>query len=191
MPTVNLLLKATGLRDADTFGKSDPLFKVCNGDTTVYTSETIDNNLNPEWAIATFELPEDFEKLEEPGKELRVNVYDEDNGNKADDLGTFVLNYPFRIGSHTFEQITGKETGTIEVMADDGEYYVPPVVTSFFGGSTKSEAKDGEGKTSSGCFSCFGSKKKAPKEKSEDCEKAEESQKEENKEASKEESTKE
>ena len=160
MPTVQLHLKASNLEDVDTFGKSDPYFKILYGDECLFKSVDIQNNLNPEWEPVEFDLPEEFEKVEEPGKDLYVYIYDMGKGDNHDVLGSFRLMYPFRKGIHELNQ------GTAEVLNDCGEYYVPPIKSIF--GSKRSDCT--EEKTSSGCFSCFGKKSKPeaePEEKQE------------------------
>ena len=62
MPLAKLHLKATNLPDKDAnplraSDTSDAFFVVSFGDLEVYTSEVSNDNENPEWKIAEFEIP--------------------------------------------------------------------------------------------------------------------------------------
>merc|ERR1712080_27845 len=74
------VLKGTDLKKKGLFGKPDPYVVLKLGDQTK-TSQTIDNNPNPEWNYeTTFDLSEDA------SSELSLEVFDKDIG-KDDALG--------------------------------------------------------------------------------------------------------
>jgi len=91
MELVRLSFSAKGLDNKDTFGKSDPFLQINRllggGDgTVVHRSETIDNNLNPNWK--SFELDSRTLCNSDENVELLLSVYDEDNDGSHDLIGS-------------------------------------------------------------------------------------------------------
>lgn len=79
MHSLTLELKGFKLANRDLFSKSDPYFVIskqslAGGWNPLRTSETIRNNLNPEWRQITLLAQE----LPSEGKKLRFQVYDDD-----------------------------------------------------------------------------------------------------------------
>lgn len=84
--TVELYIKCEGLKDADTFSKSDPFAVVFLKGFELGRTETINNNLNP-----SFKVPIQVEYLFEEVQNLRICIYDSDGSSrdlsKHDKLG--------------------------------------------------------------------------------------------------------
>lgn len=136
MVQVELELKAKNLPKTDFVGASDPFFVVSFNGKELYKSEVIDNNLNPEWAKAVFELPEEAN----PGT-VQVEIRDKD-GIGSESMFKVDVDYPFSI--NTFKLNDKEEPAELKVCNMHGHM-------SNLGKKV-------------GCL-CFGKKKKAaPKE---------------------------
>ena len=66
--------KAANLQNNDKFSKSDPYVKIKYGKDE-FRSQTISNNLNPEWNFTC-----SFDILDETEEYIHINVYDDDFG---------------------------------------------------------------------------------------------------------------
>lgn len=80
MPLAKLHLKATNLPDKDAnplraSDTSDAFFVVSFGDLEVYTSEVSNDNENPEWKIAEFEIPRHAQCGKPPKSILKIFVW--------------------------------------------------------------------------------------------------------------------
>ncbi|KAG2763860.1 Copine-3 [Phytophthora cactorum] len=111
---VRFRFSATSLANMDgMFSKSDPFLIISrlreDGQswTQVHRTETIDNNLNPNWRV--FELPMQQLCNGDPKRPLSLQVFDEDRGGKSDLIGHVQT---------TFEEIQGKR-GTNFVLHNE------------------------------------------------------------------------
>ncbi|KAF1795759.1 Copine [Phytophthora cactorum] len=111
---VRFRFSATSLANMDgMFSKSDPFLVISrlreDGQswTQVHRTETIDNNLNPNWRV--FELPMQQLCNGDPKRPLSLQVFDEDRGGKSDLIGHVQT---------TFEEIQGKR-GTNFVLHNE------------------------------------------------------------------------
>eukprot|EP00741_Cyanophora_paradoxa_P007110 tig00001093_g6881.t1 len=129
------VLEARGLKDADTFGKSDPYAVLKLGAKTKRT-KTIPNNLNPVW---NEELALDFkEGVDET--ELHLQIWDEDVGMRDDFLGQMRLPVQALIGGQPLDQwfplasIDGRAPaqGQVHVVLQ----FIPGASASAFGAPT-------------------------------------------------------
>ncbi|CAI5745752.1 unnamed protein product [Peronospora destructor] len=99
-----LRFSATGLANMDgMFSKSDPFLVISRlredgSYTQVHTTETIDNNLNPNWK--RFELPLQHLCNGDYERPLSLQVFDEDRGGKSELIGQ---------AQTTLEEIRGKQ----------------------------------------------------------------------------------
>ncbi|ETN18439.1 hypothetical protein PPTG_04043 [Phytophthora nicotianae INRA-310] len=111
---VRFRFSAASLANMDgMFSKSDPFLVLSrlreDGQswTQVHRTETIDNNLNPNWRV--FELPMQQLCNGDPKRPLSLQVFDEDRGGKSDLIGHVQT---------TFEEIQGKR-GTNFVLHNE------------------------------------------------------------------------
>ena len=139
MPQVELHLKASNLKDKDFVGKSDPYFTVSFEGNQLFKSAIIDNNLNPEWEVASFEIPDTA-----VGNFLQIEIRDDDKTG-SEHLAKCDIEYPFRKAVIKCE---GEQT--VEVLNDHG--------------SIKEELG---AKVKNGFCGCFGGKKKKAVKKEE------------------------
>ena len=75
---------------------TDAFFKVCYKGDTIYTSEVIQDNANPEFKEAKFALPEGFEA----GETFVIKLLDEDTLSD-DKIGKVEISYPISPGSYS------------------------------------------------------------------------------------------
>ena len=133
MKSVKLHLKAENLRDEDwgANNKSDPFFSVIFDDKVLFKSPTINDNLNPEWEEAEFDIPEAA-----VGNMLKIRIADDDTTLVSSDegLAEIEIAYPFKKEEYLVDE--EKQT-KIYVLNDHGSLFA---------------AK----KSGGGCFSCFG-----------------------------------
>ena len=134
MKSVKLHLKAENLRDEDwgKNNKSDPFFSVIFNDQVLFKSPVIEDNLNPEWEEAEFDIPEAA-----VGNLLKVRIADDDTCSD-DKLAEIEIAYPFRKEEYLVDE---KNQTKVFVLNNHGSLFA---------------AK----KSGGGCFSCFGGKKK-------------------------------
>ena len=137
MKSVKLHLKAENLRDEDwgANNKSDPFFSVIFDDKVLFKSPTINDNLNPEWEEAEFDIPEAA-----VGNLLKIIIADNDDNIMYSDetkLAEIEIAYPFK----KKEYLVDEENQTkIYVLNDHGSLF----------------AEEDPKKSGGGCFSCFG-----------------------------------
>merc|ERR1712071_266467 len=117
---VKLLLKASGLKQMVTFGKSDTYFVVTvkGSEEQVFKSTVIEKSLEPEWEEATFELPKIFGQK---GGDIEVQLVDDDKMTEDELIGGAVtIAYPFRKADHALDT-----QGVLTVCNDFGELPKP------------------------------------------------------------------
>lgn len=118
LKTVTMQLSGVNLKDLDTFSKSDPFFALKYRDTygyfkPAYTSEKIDNNLNPRWEQFSV-LDSDLCPNGDYNRPLKIMVFDWDDSGSHDLIGEceVTLNSllsAFERGSQPFELINPKK----------------------------------------------------------------------------------
>ena len=123
---VELHASCKGLKDKDTFSKSDPILTVSLMDKAgwreIDRTEHIKNNLNPEFAKAIY-MDYKFEQVQK----IRFSVYDVDNATQSleddDFLGSAVTTLGQVVSARRFTQSLlskkGSEAGTITIHAEE------------------------------------------------------------------------
>ena len=146
MTQVELHLKASNLKNKDynihDFGRSDPFFTVSFENKQLFKSNVIFNNLNPEWELAKFEIPESA-----VGKCLQIEIKDEDKAG-TELLAKFDVEYPFRKG---VRKCDGGQS--IEVLNDYGSVKEDCETISSNPDSSSTSSED---HLKGGCCGCFG-----------------------------------
>ena len=77
-----ILIRAHDLRNTDCMGKSDPYATVRFGSEIIGRTQTVKDNLNPEW----FEGIRGVLPLGDEATEVVIEVWDDDGGGGRDDL---------------------------------------------------------------------------------------------------------
>ena len=113
------IVQAKDLIKADMIGKSDPFAVVTYGDKQ-YTTETVKNNLNPQW---NFEA--DIPYNPNYSDSLRIDIYDDDKLGKNKLLGSTTLDIPVLTSQEPLDEIwfplDGVRSGQVQLSAE----YVP------------------------------------------------------------------
>ena len=145
--SLDLKIHCKGLKNADTFSKSDPFVEVFEEGKSLGKTETLKDNLSPFFA-KSIQLDYYFEKVQR----LTFKIRDDDGNDKSDDLGSceMVLCDIVTSGIEGLECniiFKGKPKGTIRVMAREIEKSMKGAYVRFYLSCLKLDKKDLFGKS--------------------------------------------